>query len=136
MIAVHASRKARPCADTTAVAHLCHALSDETRLAILERLRNGERCVCDLVDLLSAGQSRLSFHLKTLRDAGLVVDRRDGRWVHYSINPTALSLLGEYLALLTGRAAPAGKEGTGCCRKKPEEEVEAKVKVVVKPCRK
>jgi ArsR family transcriptional regulator len=117
MIAVHAGRKARPCADTTAVAHLCHALSDETRLAILERLRNGERCVCDLVDLLSAGQSRLSFHLKTLRDAGLVVDRRDGRWVHYSINPTALSLLGEYLALLTGRAAPAGKEGTGCCRK-------------------
>jgi ArsR family transcriptional regulator len=120
MIAVRPSRKATPGADTGAVARLCHALSDETRLSILERLRNGEQCVCNLVDLLSAGQSRLSFHLKTLRDAGLVTDRRDGRWVHYSINPAALSLLREYLdsALpAPGPAGPVGKEGTGCCRK-------------------
>ena len=123
MIAVDArnpGRKARPGADTAAVARLCHALSDETRLAILGRLRGGEQCVCNLVDLLSAGQSRLSFHLKTLRDAGLVVDRRDGRWVHYSINPAALSLLREYLESLVfapGPAGPGGKGDPGCCRK-------------------
>jgi ArsR family transcriptional regulator, arsenate/arsenite/antimonite-responsive transcriptional repressor len=72
------------------LARLFHALSDETRLAVLDRLRNGERCVCDLMDLLCAGQSRLSFHMKVLKDAELVVDRRDGRWVHYALNHEGL----------------------------------------------
>ena len=49
---------------------LFHALSDSTRLSILQRLRFGERCVCDLTDALDAAQSRLSFHLKVLKDAG------------------------------------------------------------------
>ncbi len=66
-------------------ARLFHALSDVTRLDILERLRDGERCVCDLMDSLDAAQSRLSFHLKVLREAGLVTDRRDGRWVYYTL---------------------------------------------------
>ena len=73
---------------TRAVA-LFHALSDETRLAIVQRLRGGEQCVCDLTDLLDAAQSRLSFHMKVLKDAGLVSDRRDGRWIHYSLNRDA-----------------------------------------------
>ena len=55
-----------------------HALSDPTRLRIVERLAEGEQCVCDLTGALEAGQSRLSFHLKTLKDAGLVTDRRQG----------------------------------------------------------
>jgi ArsR family transcriptional regulator, arsenate/arsenite/antimonite-responsive transcriptional repressor len=71
-------------------AHLFHALSDETRLAVLEMLYEGERCVCELQDELDAAQSRLSFHLKVLKDAGLVFDRKDGRWVHYSLNRDAL----------------------------------------------
>lgn len=70
-----------------------HALSDETRLRILDLLRRGERCVCDLADQLDAAQSRLSFHLRTLKDAGLVTDRRDGRWVHYALRPGALQQL-------------------------------------------
>jgi DNA-binding transcriptional ArsR family regulator len=49
---------------TPETAALFHALSDPTRLAIVARLRGGERCVCDLTDLLDAAQSRLSFHLK------------------------------------------------------------------------
>ena len=65
-----------------AVAHRFHALSDPTRLELLGRLRHGERCVCDLMDVLDAAQSRLSFHLRVLKDAGLVSDRRDGRWVY------------------------------------------------------
>jgi ArsR family transcriptional regulator len=69
---------------------LFHALSDETRLAALEMLRSGEKCVCELQDNLDAAQSRLSFHLKVLRDAGLVQDRKEGRWSYYSIIPDAL----------------------------------------------
>ena len=63
-----------------------HALSDETRLRLLELLRAGEQCVCDLTDSLETGQSRLSFHLKVLKDAGLVTDRREGRWVYYALD--------------------------------------------------
>ena len=71
---------------------LFRALGDETRLRLIERLREGEQCVCDLTDELGASQSRLSFHLKALKDAGLVTDRKDGRWVYYALNPEALAL--------------------------------------------
>jgi ArsR family transcriptional regulator len=84
--------------DAAGIARICHALSDETRLAILERLRNGEQCVCNLADVLQSGQSRLSFHMKTLKDAGLVRDRREGRWIHYSLNPEALDAVAEFVA--------------------------------------
>ena len=72
-------------------AQLFHALSDETRLGILEKLRGGEQCVCDLQDDLDAAQSRLSFHLRVLKDAGVVSDRKEGRWSYYSIVPEALA---------------------------------------------
>lgn len=62
-----------------------HALSDPRRLRILDLLRAGEQCVCDLQADLDCGQSLLSFHLKTLRDAGLVTMRKEGRWSHYQI---------------------------------------------------
>ena len=69
------------------LARVFHALSDETRLCIVAMLQPGERCVCELTEALGAAQSRLSFHLKTLKDAGLVQDRREGRWVYYSLVP-------------------------------------------------
>jgi ArsR family transcriptional regulator len=72
---------------------LFRALGDETRLRLIEQLREGEQCVCDLTDELEAGQSRLSFHLKTLKDAGVVTDRRQGRWVYYALNPEAFEAL-------------------------------------------
>lgn len=71
-------------------ATLFHALSDETRLTALEMLRGGERCVCELQDKIDIAQSRLSFHLKVLKDAGLVEDRKEGRWSYYSIVPEAI----------------------------------------------
>jgi ArsR family transcriptional regulator, arsenate/arsenite/antimonite-responsive transcriptional repressor len=74
-------------------AALFHALSDETRLAIVERLRTGERCVCELTDTLDAAQSRLSFHLKVLRESRLVDCRRDGRWAYYWLRPEAFDLI-------------------------------------------
>jgi ArsR family transcriptional regulator, arsenate/arsenite/antimonite-responsive transcriptional repressor len=72
---------------------LFHALSDETRLEIMEMLRSGERCVCELTDEMDAAQSRLSFHLRVLKDAGLVTDRKEGRWSYYAIVPEALAEL-------------------------------------------
>jgi ArsR family transcriptional regulator len=93
------------------MARLFHALSDETRLAVLDRLCNGERCVCDLVDLLGAGQSRLSFHMKVLKDAGLVVDRREGRWIHYALNLEGLEAAGRAITALRD------SKGAACCAK-------------------
>ncbi len=99
---------------TDRAAALFHALSDGTRLSILQRIRFGERCVCDLTDALDAAQSRLSFHLKVLKEAGLVSDRREGRWMYYTLNPEALV---EVAAMIDGLAsAPSAAERkTGCC---------------------
>jgi ArsR family transcriptional regulator len=84
---------ASPGTDLSRAARWFHALADETRLRIVERLRAGEECVCNLTDMLDTGQSRLSFHLKTLKDAGLVRDRRQGRWIYYSLDPETLEEL-------------------------------------------
>ena len=81
-------------------AELCHALADETRLDILDRLKQGERCVCELTDALQTGQSRLSFHLKVLKDAGLIHDRPEGRWIYYAINADTVEELGDLVASL------------------------------------
>ncbi|HWK88520.1 MAG TPA: metalloregulator ArsR/SmtB family transcription factor [Longimicrobium sp.] len=94
-------------------ARLFHALSDAKRLRIVEMLRSGERCVCDLTGALSAGQSLLSFHLKTLKEAGLVTDRREGRWAYYSLNPEAMAELEELAGALRADAEQAGS--TRCC---------------------
>ncbi len=71
--------------DLQRAALIFHALSDETRLAVLEMLADGERCVCDLQDALDVAQSRLSFHLKVLKESGLVTDRKEGRWSYYQL---------------------------------------------------
>jgi len=81
---------------------LFHALSDETRLEIIEHLKDGEQCVCDLTDALKTGQSRLSFHLKVLKDAGLITDRPEGRWIYYSLNSEGLEELEAVVQSLRG----------------------------------
>jgi ArsR family transcriptional regulator len=77
-------------ASSARTAALFQALSDEKRLRILSLLGSGEHCVCELTEALDLPQSLLSFHLKTLRDAGLVTDRRDGRWIYYALATRAL----------------------------------------------
>ena|SRR5262245_46774521 len=93
---------------------LFHALSDETRLALLERLKGGEHCVCELTDVMKAAQSRLSFHLKVLKDAGLIQDRREGRWMYYAINPEAIEDLEEAVEGLK-QAATSAVSARRCC---------------------
>ncbi len=66
------------------------ALSDETRLRILKLLEGGELCVCDIVAALETSQPRASFHLAALKEAGLIRDRKDGRWTHYRLEDSDL----------------------------------------------
>jgi len=61
------------------------ALGDESRVRILEALRAGELCVCQIVAMLGLAPSTVSRHLALLRDAGLVEARKQGRWVYYRL---------------------------------------------------
>lgn len=102
--------------DLTRVARWFHALSDETRLRIVGLLAGGERCVCDLQGELDAAQSRLSFHLRALREAGLVVDRKEGRWNYYSLDPDALEAMRDFLGDARPREHSGGCLGACCGR--------------------
>ena len=70
---------------TRPLSQLFGALEDETRLSIVALLAHGELCVCHLQALLSLSQSNVSRHLRILRLAGVVADRRSGRWVYYRL---------------------------------------------------
>src|SRR5256712_44479 len=91
--------------DLERAAELFHALAAPTRLGIIEQLRGGEQWVCDLTDLLHTGQSRLSFHLKTLKDAGLLRDRRQGRWIYYALDPDAIAEIESAVAAIKPSAS-------------------------------
>jgi ArsR family transcriptional regulator, arsenate/arsenite/antimonite-responsive transcriptional repressor len=86
------------------------ALAEPIRLELIEVLGSGERCVCELTSELEVAQSKLSFHLKVLKQAGLLSAREDGRWVYYSLEPQALqelrAWLGDLAARCTTPAAP------------------------------
>lgn len=69
---------------------LFKALADETRLRVLKLLGRGELCVCEIAAALGLEQPRLSFHLRILKQAGLVSDRRQERWILYRLNEADL----------------------------------------------
>lgn len=75
-----------------------HALSDPLRVRVIELLRNQELCVCELCEILGVTQSKLSFHLKTLKEAELLHSRQEGRWIYYSLNLSQFAALERYLA--------------------------------------
>ena len=79
------------------------ALADPLRLQVIEALGGGERCVCDLTADLGLAQSKLSFHLKVLKEAGLLTDRQEGRWIYYRLRPEAIDALRAWLAELGAR---------------------------------
>jgi ArsR family transcriptional regulator len=83
--------------DRPTLARQYRALADERRLHIIALLHSGERCVCDLNSALDITQPLLSFHLRTLRDAGIVSDRREGRWVYYTLVPGVLEDMNDML---------------------------------------
>jgi ArsR family transcriptional regulator, arsenate/arsenite/antimonite-responsive transcriptional repressor len=81
------------------LASVFNALGDPTRVRLVEHLRTSRRCVCDLEAALDMGQSLVSFHLKVLKDAGLIVGERSGRWVYYSLAPESVHSVEELLAV-------------------------------------
>jgi ArsR family transcriptional regulator len=93
------------------------AVAEETRFRVVQLLAGGERCVCELQADLDAAQSRLSFHLKKLKEAGVVSDRRDGRWVYYSLVPEALEEMRAFLGEVKppARWLPVVRQDEGCC---------------------
>ena len=100
-------------ADLERAARVFHALSEPTRLRLVDLLRGGERCVCELTEALDVGQSRLSFHLKALKEAGLVRDRKEGRWVYYRLNQDKVE---EVSSILGDCCAPTRTWlKSGCC---------------------
>ena len=62
------------------------ALADETRVRVLKLLASGELCVCEIAAALDMEQPRLSFHLRILKQAGIILDRRQERWTVYRLN--------------------------------------------------
>ena len=91
---------------------LLKAMADPLRLQVLEALGGGERCVCELTSELGLAQSKLSFHLKVLREAGLIEARDEGRWVYYSLRIDAIEQLRGWLVELASRCA---QPATPCC---------------------
>lgn len=84
------------------------ALAEPTRLAAMALLSDGgEHCVCELMRRLGATQSRMSRHMKILREAGLVIDRRDAQWVRYRRDP---AMAPPVAALVDAALAAAGAE--------------------------
>lgn len=83
---------------STDVVSILKALSEPLRLEVVQLLREQEMCVCDLCDRLGVTQSKLSFHLKNLREAGIVRSRQEGRWIYYRLNLSKLVELEDYLA--------------------------------------
>ena len=77
------------------------AFCDENRVRILNLLRGGEKCACRLLEEMSISQPTLSHHMKILCDSGIVVGRKEGKWMHYSISAEGVRIAKEHLAELT-----------------------------------
>jgi ArsR family transcriptional regulator, arsenate/arsenite/antimonite-responsive transcriptional repressor len=104
------------------MALLFAALSDRTRLRLLNLLDGREVCVCYLVEILGQSQPKISRHLAYLRRAGVVAARREGKWVHYKIvvpaNSGAVRILRETLAVLRedkGMQTDLSRLSKSCC---------------------
>ena len=83
-------------------ANVFKALSDENRLKVLELLLDGEKCVSELLEKMSIGQSTLSHHIKLLCVSGIIKSRKSGTATYYSINPDGAKSAIELLSKLTG----------------------------------
>lgn len=98
------------------------ALSDRTRLRLLNLMDGREVCVCYFVEILGQSQPKISRHLAYLRRAGVVAARREGKWVHYKIvvpaNTGAARILSETLAVIRedkGMQADLTRLNKSCC---------------------
>ena len=79
---------------------IMESLSDPIRINILELMMNGEICVCDIVKVTGLSQSKISYHIKILKDSGLICDRQEGRWVYYKLDLEILSDIQNWMGKL------------------------------------
>ena len=86
--------------DYKSAAKVFKALDDEKRLQILDMIREGEKCACVILEDMQISQSTLSHHMKILCESGIVHGRKDGKWVHYSIDKEGSKRLAQLLASL------------------------------------
>ena len=84
--------------NTIDIAVICKALGDYKRLQIVQILSDGEMCGCKLLEAFDITQPTLSHHMKTLCGCGLVNDRKEGKWHHYSINKDVWNELSEFIS--------------------------------------
>jgi len=91
------------------------ALGDENRIKIFDMLSQGERCACKILEEFSITQSTLSYHMKILCDSGLVKGRRDGIWMHYTINPDTLELVKDFFDRIDPSVIAIAADA-GCCK--------------------
>ncbi len=89
------------------------ALCDENRVQIFRLLQDGERCACHLLEEMELTQPTLSHHMKILCDSGLVVGRKEGKWMHYSISADGVQTAMECLRTLTSVSG----ENSNCCNR-------------------
>ena len=89
------------------------AFCDENRVRILNLLRGGEKCACRLLEEMSISQPTLSHHMKILCDSGIVLGRKEGKWMHYRISPEGVQMAKGYLNGLIVAQTVDGE--TPCC---------------------
>ena len=87
--------------DEKRLAEIFKAFCDENRIRILRLLLSGEKCACKLLEEIDITQPTMSHHMKILCDSGIVVGRKDGKWMHYSISPEGSATAVKYLKELT-----------------------------------
>ena len=83
------------------VALICKALGEPNRLEIVQMLSDGEKCGCKLLERFEITQPTLSHHMRILVECGLVKDRKEGKWHHYSLNSVTINSYKEFIDSLS-----------------------------------
>ena len=101
--------------DEKRTAMIFKAFCDENRIRIVRLLRTGEKCACELLEEINVTQPTLSHHMKILCDSGIVVGRKEGKWMHYSISAEGAEVASVCLKELT--SIDYSCENKSCCEK-------------------
>lgn len=88
--------------NVTEMAGICKALGDINRLQIVQMLSEGEKCGCKLLEAFDITQPTLSHHMKILCECGIVNDRKEGKWHHYSLNMIVWKQFDDFIKTLGG----------------------------------
>ena len=93
------------------IAKECKALGDENRVRIIKMLTDGELCACKILDALAITQPTLSHHMKILCDSGLVVSRKEGKWMHYALSREGFAKASACLVAFSSGELPESEKG-------------------------